>query len=547
MTSPVPDPLADARTAAARGAWSVALAGFREVDSTSPLGFDDLERAGFAAQLTGHDEEAVELWGRAYHEAIRRGDVAAAARRAFWLGMMLAQRGEVARGGGWLGRAGRLVEEHGLDTVERGYLLVPQGLQRLDQGDPAAAFESFAEAARIAERFDDPDLGALGRLGRGRALIDQTHIERGVALLDEAMLAVTSGEVSPIVVGVVYCAAIEGFQSIFDLRRAQEWTDVLRAWCDSQPDLVPFRGRCLVYRAELMQLHGAWSEAIDEARQAQEWLSRPPPEPAVGEAHYRQAELRRLRGDDAGAEAAYRDASEWGRRPEPGLALLRLAQGQRAAAAAMIERALDEALDEVARGSLLEPSIEIALAGADVGAARSAADELVHLAGLARTPLLTAIATRADGLVRLAEGDPKSALRTLRQAADRWREIDAPYESARVRVGIGQALDRLGDADAAALEFEVARRVFDELGAAPDLARLDALTGTAGGRVDGLSEREAEVLRLVAAGKTNRTIGTELGISERTVDRHVSNIFTKIDVSSRAAATAYAYEHGLVQ
>jgi DNA-binding NarL/FixJ family response regulator len=540
------DALDLARTAFDRHAWTDAYEAFRATDREAPLGIADLERVALAAHLIGNDDAAVEFWERAHHEAIQRGDVILAARQALWVGMMLAQRGDMAVGGGWLGRAARLVEESGVDCVERGFILVPQALRLLDAGDPAGAFAIFEQAAAIAARFGDPDLATLGWLGRGKALIDMSEVPRGVALLDEAMVAVTTGEVSPIIVGTVYCASIEAFQAIFDLRRAQEWTDALRAWCDAQPDLVPFRGRCLVYRAELMQLHGAWPEAIDEARRAQELLSRPPPEPAVGEALYQQAEIHRLRGGFSEADAAYREASQWGRRPEPGLALLRLAQGQPSAAWAAIRRALDEAPDDLARARLLDPQVEIALAVGDLAAAREAADALSTIASATHAPLLTAIADRALGTVLLAEGEPKAALGALRATAASWQMIDAPYESARVRVWIGLAMRQLGDADSAELEFDAARRVFGSLGAAPDLARLEVLTGDPSVRPDGLSAREVEVLHLLAAGKTNRSIAADLGISERTVDRHVSNVFTKLDISSRSAATAYAYEHDLI-
>ena len=539
------DAIAQARAAFDRHAWTEAYDAFRAADRGAPLEVADLERVGLAAHLIGKDDDAAELWGRAHHEAIRSGEVILAARQAFWVGMMLAQRGDMAVGGGWLSRAARLVEESRIDCVERGFILIPQALRLLDAGDPAAGFAIFEQAAAIAERFGDPDLATLGRLGRGRALIDMSEVPRGVALLDEAMVAVTTGEVSPIIIGTVYCASIEAFQAIFDLRRAQEWTDALRAWCDAQPDLVPFRGRCLVYRAELMQLHGAWPEAIGEARRAQELLSRPPPEPAVGEALYQQAELHRLRGAFSEADVAYREASHWGRRPEPGLALLRLAQGQPKAASAAIRRALDEAPGDFARARLLDPQVEIALAIGDDEAAREAADVLATIAGATDAPLLTAIADRAVGTVLLAEGEPRAALSALRSAAANWQKIDAPYESARVRVSIGLAMRQLGDAASAELEFDAARSVFKGLGAVPDLARLDVLTAEPAVRPHGLSAREVEVLRLLAAGKTNRSIAADLGISERTVDRHVSNVFTKLDVSSRSAATAYAYEHDL--
>ena len=542
----VPDHLALASAAFDRQAWTAAYDAFLAADRETSLGATDLEHAGLAAHLLGHDDDAIALWGRAHQAAIGAGDVITAARRAFWLGMFHVNRGEMAVGGGWLGRAARLVEESGLDCVESGYVLMPQGLGQLDAGDPVAALETFDRAAVIAERFGDPDLTTMTRLGRGQAFIDMAQVSRGVALLDEAMVAVTTGEVSPIIVGIVYCASIEAFQRIFDLRRAQEWTEALAAWCDAQPDLVPFRGRCLIYRAELMLLHGAWPEAIDEARRAQEWLSRPPPEPAVGEAFYQQAELHRLLGEFADAEAAYREASQWGRRPEPGLALLRLAQGRPKLAWAAIRRAVDETHDDIAKARLLEPQVDIALAVDDRGAAREAADALARVAGVATAPLLAAIARRAEGAVLLAEGDPRAALVALRSASAAWEQLDAPYETARLRVLIGLALRRLGDADSAELEFEAARHAFRDLGATPDLTRLDDLSAGPAARPDGLSVRELEVLRLLAAGKTNRSIAADLGISERTIDRHVSNIFAKLDVSSRSAATAYAYEHDVV-
>ena len=451
--------------------------------------------------------------------------------------------GEMAQGSGWLARAQRIIEEGDFDCVERGWLLVPAAIQRFDE-DPTTAHATFGQAAEIGARFDDPDLVAMARNGQGWALIRLGQTAAGLRLLDEAMVAVTAGEVSPFVAGGVYCAAIEACQEIFDLRRVREWTAALTRWCESQPDMVPFRGQCLVYRAEIMRLHGDWPDAMEEVRWARERLSG---HPAVGMAYYQQGELHRLRGEFAGAEEAYRQANQWGHSPQPGLAELRLAQGDVAAAAAAIRRVVCEAQDRVARSRVLAAYVEIGLAVDDVDAARGAADELSHIAADFDAPLLKAVAARATGAVLFAEGDARAACETLRRAWTAWRELDAPYEAARVRVLIALACRTLGDEDTAGMELDAARVVFEQLGAAPDLARVDSLVRRAtSGEPHGLTPRELQVLRLVADGRTNKAIAAELVLSERTVDRHVSNIFTKLGVSSRAAATAYAYEHGLV-
>ena len=535
-----------ARAAFDRRAWSEAAERLHSGDAAQALGTDDLERLATARHMLGQPDEAARAWERAHLAALHSGEITRAVRDAFQLVQLFAQRGEWAQAGGWLGRTTRLLDQTPEDAVERALPLVATALRARAEGDYETALRNFEQLAVIAQQHSDPELTAMACLGLGQALIDVGEIERGLGLLDEALVAVTAGEVSPMNAGVIYCGSIEAFQQAFDLRRAQEWTTALDRWFGAQPDAVPFRGRCLVFRAEILQFHGRWSDAVVEVGRAYDWLSRPPPEPAVGEAYYHRAELHRLQGEFAAAEVDYREGSRWGRKPDPGQALLRLAQGDRAAAAATIRRALDEA-DQTQRPQLFEAVALIELANDRVDAARAAATALSDLvADGPRMPLLEAIASRTDGFVRLAEGDVKGALSVLRRASDQWRTLDAPYEVARVRLAIGQACRALGDEDAATLEFEAAREVFVELGATPDARAVDALVGMPPPTPGGLSRREVEVLEHLARGNSNRDIAAVLGISERTVDRHVSNIYTKLDVSSRAAATAFAYEHDMI-
>ncbi|HET7517229.1 MAG TPA: response regulator transcription factor, partial [Actinomycetes bacterium] len=419
--------------------------------------------------------------------------------------------------------------------------------QHLMAGGYAEAREMLAAAVGIGARAGDADLVAFALQLQGRALVWEGRVGEGLGLLDEAMVAVVTGELSPTVAGTVYCGMIEICQEIAELRRAQEWTEALTAWWGKQPDMVTFTGQCLVHRAELLHLHGAWLEAVEEAKRALERFAHGADEFASGDACYRQAEAYRVLGESAAAEDAYQQASRWGREPQPGLALLRLAQGKTDAAAAAIGRAVAETTDRLRRVKLLPAQVEIMLAAGEVQAALDAADELIQMAGAYSTPALRAMANHARGAVLLASGDAHAALAALRGAWQLWRELQAPYEAARVRVLVGLACRQLGDREAATMEFDAGRTVFAQLGAAPDLARVEALARSgAAPNAQGLTERELQVLRLLATGTTNHAIANELVLSEKTVHRHVSNIFTKLDVSSRAAATAYAYQHHLL-
>lgn len=518
----------------------------RHVDEMVGLDADDLELLAMSASLICRDDDAVHALERAHRAYLNADAGIDAARCAIWLGIGLLDAGELAQASGWIARAQRLLVREARDCVERGYLLVPTVLEQLGSGGWEAAHATAARIAEIGERFDDADLVAFALVMQGRALVKQGRVPDGLALLDEGMVAVIAGELSsPLFTGLLYCSVIDGCQEIYELRRAREWTAALTRWCDAQPELVNFTGLCLVHRSEIMQVNGSWPEALAEARLAVARLTGD--RYAAAAARYRQGEVHRLLGERGAAEEAYRDAGRWGWQPQPGMALLRLDQGHSDAAVAAIARTLDETADPLERARLLPACVEIMLVAGDIAHARNACSELGEVAESYGSDVLGALAAHAQGAIALADDDPRAALIALRSACLAWRRVETPYELARTRLLIGLACRGLGDEDAATIELEAARDAFVRLGAASELARLDSLVRPATAPVShGLTARELEVLHLVAAGRTNKAIATELVVSDRTVDRHVSNILTKLGVPSRASATAYAYQHKLV-
>ena len=535
-----------ARGAFARGAWREAYDALSAAAGAGPLPAEDFERLAVAAYLVGEDDECAHAWEYAHRSALEAGDRATAARCAALLALCLLLKGQVARAGGWLARAERMLAEVGLDCAASGYVLIPRLLGALD-AEPSLAADLALRAAEVGRRSADADLRALGVLGHGQALIAMGEMSEGVGRLDEVMVSVTSGEVGPVVAGIVYCAVIIECLRLHDIGRASEWTAALGDWCDTQPDLVPYRGQCLVHRSQLQQIAGRWSEAITTAGAACRYLA-DPPHPAIGLAYYQQGELHRLRGDLDHAEADYREASRYGHDPVPGIALLELTRGQAPSAVVTIGRALQEYRKPLERPALLAAAVEIRRAAGDLDGARAAAGELTAVAAGGSSAVLLAMAAHALGTVLAGEGDVVAALAELRTAAAAWRSLGMPYEAAHTAAAVGLACAAMGDGAAAALELGNARDAFAELGARPDLARLDVLMslGVPAGRGAGLSVREREVLAGLAAGQTNREIAETLVISQHTVGRHVESIFAKLGVSSRAAATAYAYRHDLL-
>ncbi|MEU4604469.1 response regulator transcription factor [Kribbella sp. NPDC023972] len=518
--------VAEARSAYDARAWSRAYELFAAADT---LDADDLDRYAVAAMLLGRMDEYYAIRERAYEQLLAQRDLLGAAGAALWNGMQRMVSGDVVVGGGWLARAARLIEEDGTDSVPAGFLRLSQAFAA-DDLEQAVAISNDAVVA--GRRLGSKDLVGLALHQQGLLLLEGGHTADGLAKLDEAMVELTSGSLSPMVTGIVYCGAIAGCWTVYELRRAEEWTAAMTRWCDSQPDLGNFTGECKVRRAELKQLRGAWTDArADLARVSSADVDRW----AAGCAAYVRGDLDRLQGHFADAEECFTEASRLGYDPQPGLALLRLQQGSVQAAAAMIRRCLSESQDDGKRVEVLFAATEILVASGELEAATAAADGLTTLASKCHSTIVQALQEQAQAMVRLTQS-PDAALTPARAALRRWIELRAPYQEARTRLLIADACRALGDAESADRETVTARQTLHDLGAVTEAQRPDGL----------LSPREIEVLRLVATGATNRAIAAQLVLSERTVDRHVSNIFTKLGVSSRSAATAYGFEHKLV-
>jgi DNA-binding CsgD family transcriptional regulator/tetratricopeptide (TPR) repeat protein len=537
------DHLEHGRSCYERRAWGEAYTALACADNAAALDAQDLDRLAHAAFLSGREVEFDRITERLYRMHCECNDRPRAARSASWLALTCLLRGENGRSNAWTTRGQRLVED--IDCVEHGYLTLTVAEHQLREGHVDAAYASAGQSIAIGESFRDSNLTAVARHTQGRVLIQRGEVVAGLTCLDETMLAVVAGELMPIMTALMYCSVIDTCRQVYAVDRAREWTAAFTSLCEQQPDMVTYNGICLVHRSEIMQLQGAWPAALAEARRACDNARRADRKPP-GAGLYQQAEIHRLCGEFEDAEDAYRAASEHGFEPQPGLALLRLAQGRTDAALQSIRRLTSATSDRVRRASLLPAHLEIMIAAGDVEEARGARDELRELARAFDTDVLRAVVAQADGAIAIAEGRAVAALDPLRHAFALWERLGAPYEAARARVLIGQACGALGDNEAAGLELAAAKSVFQRLGARPDLARLDApCAWVPPVSKPALTARELHVLRLITTGQTNREIAQELSLSERTIDRHVTNILTKLDVRSRTAATTYAFNHKL--
>lgn len=539
------DALAIARAAFANRQWDDAFTLLAAEDQARPLDIADLELYAKAASLTARDDEAFVILERGYARCLAAGDEKRAAGCAFWLGFRMMSLGEPGRSGAWLARSAAIVDRLG-DCAERGYLLIPRIHQELRAHRPGAAHALAVQAADFGDRFGEADLSALARQLDGRALIEQGEIADGMRLLDEAMLVATTGTVTELGRGLVYCSVIGCCQRVFAVDRAREWSDVLDSWCRSQAQLGIFNGTCRVHRAELLRFGGAWAAALDEAQLVAAGMKADQRERAA--ATYEEAEIHRLRGEFEEATDLYEQTSRRGVDPQPGLALLRLAQGDVERAAGAIRRATGTTGSDLGRARFLPAAVEILLASGEPAEAEDAAADLSRIAATHGTPVLAALAAEATGRVLLASGNAIDASPHLSDALEAWLALGAPYAAARVRALLAGAFAALGDDEGASMQRDAAIAVFAELGAAFDLASLGSPhgSGVVGRPLGALSSRELQVLRLAATGLTNKEIATALHLSTRTIDRHMGNVLAKFGVPSRAAATAYAYEHDLI-
>lgn len=547
--------LEDARNAVADRRWLDAYENLSRIDQAKALSAGNLELLATAAFLCGSREDCRQARLRAYQIQVGTGDYRRAARSALRIGLEELDTADIAEASGclptslsscsaWASQASTLLEREE-ECAEHGWLLIPAAYGQLAiEGNPEQAAEGAELATNIGRRFADAELRALAGTIHGRALVRLRGGDTGIGLLDEAVSLVIGDEVSPPIAGIVLTSAVDIAEERFDLQRWGEWVEALAGWCDQQQGMVAFKARSFAQRAKLSRLRGSWIEALKWSKRAVEHPISDADPPAAAVALYEQGEVMRLRGEFAAAEAAYSQVARRGRDPQPGLALLRRAQGNADAASSSIGRALTESDDRLQRVRLLPAQVEILLDVDDLAAASNAAMELAVIADHHHSPLVEATAQQTAGRLALAKNDPVTALASLRQACRVWRHFELPYEDGHGRLLMARGCRMLGDDDTASLELEVARRIFTRLGADPDVRIVDDYVPREASH--GLTRRELQVLRLLATGMTNRAIADELVVSPRTIDTHVTNIFTKLGVSSRSSATAYAYQNNLV-
>jgi class 3 adenylate cyclase len=467
------------REAVDRHAWNEGYELLQAADGGAALAPADLERLGSAAWWMGRLEDCISARERAFAAYLEAGNHPRAAIVAMALAKDYYAKRASAIAAAWVNRAERLLAEEP-DCGEHGHLERLRGVLAYEgAGDYGKALEHGERALEIATRFGDRDLQAIALHDQGRALAATGRVEEGMALMDEANVAAVSGELAPYETGVVYCNTISACKELADYRRAGDWTEAAKRWCERQA-ITGFPGMCRVYRASVLLMRGAWPEAEREARRACDELEAFNLSYAA-EAFYELGEVRMRIGDSAAAEQAFRQAHELGRDPQPGLALLRLAEGKTEGACSCIDRALDEESRDPYRARLLPAKVEIAVAVGDAEAARRAAEELGVIARTYGSDALQAMAHTARARVLLADSAGE-AVESARQALRLWQGVDVPYEAAEVRMLLAAGYRAEGDTDDAILELAAALTAFERLGAAADVREAHAQLEGLGGR-----------------------------------------------------------------
>lgn len=537
----VSDALAPVRVALSRHDWQGALDAARAASFDDPgLEADRLDMEAEAAWWLGRLDDCIAAREAAHRLYDERGDQRRAGQCAVWLWEHHAICARPSIASGWLRRARRSLDGD-TECVEYGNLLLREAELAHGCGDLGRARRLATLALDLGRKLRSTDLEAEALQTTGRVLIDEGNVDDGMGHLDEAMLFAVEGRLGPFATGKVYCSLIAACEDVGDFDRAAEWTEATLRWAQQHPFAI-FPGICRLHRAVVLKRRGALEAAEQEAARACEEL---------GQSHVANSaaawaevgDIRRRLGQLDQAGDAFARSEEISGRLCGGLALLRLAEGRVDEATTIITSCVAEQSNPLGRAALLPMLVHIAVAAGDLDAARRALAELETTVATFETATLRATERSTRGRLQLAEGDPAAQV-TLRQAIEAWHELDVPYEEATARTLLGQALRAAGDDSGAAASFDAAARLFDQIG-----ARLDArevLGGSKPARPAGLTEREVEVLRLVAGGLTNNEIATELFLSAKTVSRHLSNIFTKIGVSSRARATAFAVERHLL-
>jgi tetratricopeptide (TPR) repeat protein len=507
-------PLERAHAARARGSWQQALDVLLEADAGTPLCGSDLTLLADTAYAAGHLDVTIDVWERAHAERARAGDRLGAAGAAVRLALhLLFDTALLAPVRGWVTRAERLIEDRRDETPVHAWIAVVHAYERLLSGDFPAA-RVWARQAIDAGSRGDPAAAAIGRLVEARGLILEGDVRQGLGLLNDAAVATVSGELDPLLTGVVYCELICASQAVAQYDLAEQWTEAMERWRHGQP-VGSLHGRCRVHRAEILRWRGCCADAEQEALRACEEL-RPYLRREFGWPLTELGRIRLRRGDIQGAEEAFLAAHRAGWDPQPGLALVHLARGQIAPAAASIRDALEHPVHvpskelppntELRRAPLLEAQVEIAVAAGDVERARSAAVELTRVAEVFQSPALTASAAFARGRVRLADGDTRDARRELSLAARHWSDLGAPYEAALAQMALGEAHIADGHGTQARMEFEAARATFERIGAAAHAARAARACDELAEPTSALPEVEPRPQPVSAAAPTSANV-----------------------------------------